>query len=76
MVRRPANIIAAITPFNFPLNLSLHKIGPALAGGNAVDAAIKKIERAQANPTLDLMAKIAEVLDTDVEVSEVDDAHG
>ncbi len=36
MVREPIGVIAAITPFNFPLNLSLHKIGPALAGGNAV----------------------------------------
>ena len=29
-------------------------------------AYISQVERAQANPTLDLMAKIAEVLDTDV----------
>lgn len=35
-VREPLGVIAAITPFNFPLNLSMHKIGPALAGGNAV----------------------------------------
>ncbi len=35
-VREPVGVIAAITPFNFPLNLSLHKIGPAIAGGNTV----------------------------------------
>jgi acyl-CoA reductase-like NAD-dependent aldehyde dehydrogenase len=35
-IREPIGVIAAITPFNFPLNLSLHKIGPAIAGGNAV----------------------------------------
>jgi acyl-CoA reductase-like NAD-dependent aldehyde dehydrogenase len=35
-LREPLGVIAAITPFNFPLNLSLHKIGPAIAGGNAV----------------------------------------
>jgi len=35
-VREPLGIIGAITPFNFPLNLALHKIGPALAGGNSV----------------------------------------
>jgi acyl-CoA reductase-like NAD-dependent aldehyde dehydrogenase len=35
-VREPLGVIAAITPFNFPLNLALHKIGPALAGGNSV----------------------------------------
>jgi acyl-CoA reductase-like NAD-dependent aldehyde dehydrogenase len=35
-VREPVGVIAAITPFNFPLNLAAHKIGPALAGGNTV----------------------------------------
>ena len=34
--REPLGIIAAITPFNDPLNLVAHKVGPALAGGNAV----------------------------------------
>lgn len=32
----PLGIILAITPFNDPLNLAAHKLGPALAGGNAV----------------------------------------
>ncbi|MBB6099836.1 acyl-CoA reductase-like NAD-dependent aldehyde dehydrogenase [Deinobacterium chartae] len=35
-LRVPRGVIAAISPFNFPLNLALHKVGPALAGGNAV----------------------------------------
>jgi acyl-CoA reductase-like NAD-dependent aldehyde dehydrogenase len=35
-VREPLGVIAAITPFNFPLNLAMHKVGPALAGGNSV----------------------------------------
>lgn len=35
-VRVPCGIVAAITPFNFPLNLVAHKVGPALAAGNAV----------------------------------------
>lgn len=34
--REPLGIIAAITPFNDPLNLVAHKVGPAIAGGNAV----------------------------------------
>jgi len=34
--RVPLGIILAITPFNFPLNLSCHKIGPAIAAGNSV----------------------------------------
>ena len=37
MVKRvPMGVIGAITPFNFPLNLSLHKIAPAIAAGNTV----------------------------------------
>lgn len=32
----PAGVVAAITPFNFPLNLVLHKVGPALAAGCGV----------------------------------------
>lgn len=35
-VREPLGVIGAITPFNFPLNLALHKVGPALAAGNSV----------------------------------------
>ena len=35
-VREPVGVIGAITPFNVPMNLAFHKIGPALAGGNAV----------------------------------------
>ncbi len=31
--RRPLGTILAITPFNFPINLSVHKIGPAFASG-------------------------------------------
>ncbi|WP_347109027.1 aldehyde dehydrogenase family protein [Paenarthrobacter sp. S56] len=34
--REPLGIIMAITPFNDPLNLVAHKVGPAIAGGNAV----------------------------------------
>ncbi|WP_319530880.1 aldehyde dehydrogenase family protein [uncultured Cohaesibacter sp.] len=32
----PVGVIAAITPFNYPVNLLCHKLGPALAAGNAV----------------------------------------
>jgi len=35
-LRVPCGIVAAITPFNFPLNLVCHKVGPAIAGGNAI----------------------------------------
>lgn len=32
----PVGVIGAITPYNDPLNLVAHKVGPALAAGNAV----------------------------------------
>jgi acyl-CoA reductase-like NAD-dependent aldehyde dehydrogenase len=35
-VREPIGVIAAITPFNFPMNLVAHKVGPAIAAGNTV----------------------------------------
>ncbi|WP_298863465.1 aldehyde dehydrogenase family protein [uncultured Gimesia sp.] len=35
-LRVPCGIVAAITPFNFPLNLVCHKVGPAIAAGNAI----------------------------------------
>jgi glyceraldehyde-3-phosphate dehydrogenase (NADP+) len=34
--REPVGVVAAITPFNDPLNLVAHKLGPALLAGNAV----------------------------------------
>ncbi len=36
MTRVPFGVVGAISPFNFPLNLVAHKLGPALAAGNAV----------------------------------------
>ena len=34
--RVPVGVVAAITPFNFPLNLAVHKVAPAIAAGNSV----------------------------------------
>ena len=34
--REPIGVVAAITPFNDPLNLVAHKLGPAIAAGNTV----------------------------------------
>lgn len=42
-LRMPVGVVAAITPFNFPLNLVAHKLGPALAAGNTV--VLKPAER-------------------------------
>ena len=55
-IRVPVGIVGAITPFNFPLNLVVHKIGPALAAGNAV-----VLKPASATPTTSLrLAKLFE----------------
>ncbi|GIN88018.1 aldehyde dehydrogenase [Heyndrickxia sporothermodurans] len=35
-LREPIGVIGAITPFNFPMNLVAHKVGPAIAAGNTV----------------------------------------
>ena len=32
----PVGVVAAITPFNYPLNLLCHKLGPGIAAGNAL----------------------------------------
>src|SRR5205814_1728988 len=41
--RFPVGPVGAITPFNFPLNLGVHKIGPAIACGNPI--VLKPAER-------------------------------
>ena len=35
-MRVPRGVVCVITPFNSPLNVVAHKVGPALAGGNGV----------------------------------------
>ncbi|MGP4079917.1 aldehyde dehydrogenase family protein [Pseudalkalibacillus sp. R45] len=35
-IHEPIGVVGAITPFNFPLNLVVHKVGPALASGNTI----------------------------------------
>ncbi|PSL46891.1 acyl-CoA reductase-like NAD-dependent aldehyde dehydrogenase [Salsuginibacillus halophilus] len=52
--RVPVGVIAAITPFNVPLNLVCHKVGPALAAGNSV-----VLKPAEATPISAL--KLAEI---------------
>ncbi|MEJ5339668.1 MAG: aldehyde dehydrogenase family protein [Aquificaceae bacterium] len=49
-IRQPVGVICAITPFNFPLNLSMHKVAPALACGNAV--ILKPSERTPLTPLM------------------------
>ncbi|PWA04988.1 aldehyde dehydrogenase [Pueribacillus theae] len=48
--RVPLGVVAAITPFNFPLNLALHKIAPAIAAGNTI--VLKPAEKTPFSPAL------------------------
>ncbi|WP_245632953.1 aldehyde dehydrogenase family protein [Alicyclobacillus kakegawensis] len=48
--RYPLGVIVAITPFNFPLNLVLHKVAPAIAAGNTV--VLKPAEKTPLSPVL------------------------
>ena len=32
----PIGVVGAVTPYNFPLNLTVHKVGPAIAAGNSI----------------------------------------
>lgn len=58
LVRRfPMGVVGAITPFNFPLNLVAHKIGPAMASGNAI-----VLKPASKTPIIALM--LAELIET------------
>ncbi|RUM59598.1 MAG: aldehyde dehydrogenase [Persephonella sp.] len=48
--RVPAGIVAAITPFNFPVNLTAHKIAPSIAAG--CPFILKPSERTPLSPTI------------------------
>jgi len=57
LVRRfPLGVVAGISPFNFPLNLIAHKIGPAIASGNTI-----VLKPASKTPIIALM--LAELID-------------
>ncbi len=36
LLRFPVGVVGAVVPFNAPFNMACHKIGPAIAAGNAV----------------------------------------
>jgi acyl-CoA reductase-like NAD-dependent aldehyde dehydrogenase len=48
--RFPLGPVAAISPFNFPLNLSAHKVAPAIAAGNTI--VLKPATRTPLSPLL------------------------
>jgi glyceraldehyde-3-phosphate dehydrogenase (NADP+) len=54
--RFPAGVVVGITPFNFPLNLAVHKIAPAIAAGCPI--VVKPAEQTPAS-----CLRLAEILD-------------
>jgi len=56
-VRVPVGVVGAVTPFNAPFNLVAHKLGPALAAGDAV--VVKPASQA-ALSTFDLVSILEE----------------
>ena len=56
-LRQPCGVVVAITPFNYPSLLVLHKVAPALAAGNAV---VLKPARATPLTALALSAAFAD----------------
>ncbi len=48
--RVPAGIVSAITPFNFPVNLTAHKIAPSIAAG--CPFILKPSEKTPLSPTM------------------------
>lgn len=59
-VRCPVGVVVAITPFNDPLAVAAHKIGPALAAGNAV-----VVKPASASP-LSVLRLARDLMDADL----------
>ncbi len=49
-IRVPAGIVVAISPFNFPLNLTAHKVGPAIGAGCPV--IVKPSEKTPLSPIM------------------------
>jgi glyceraldehyde-3-phosphate dehydrogenase (NADP+) len=57
IIRRfPIGVIAGITPFNYPINLVAHKVGPAIASGNTI-----VLKPASKTPIVALL--LAEIID-------------
>ena len=54
--RFPVGVVVGITPFNFPLNLAVHKIAPAIAAGCPI-----VVKPAEQTPTSCL--RLAEIID-------------
>jgi acyl-CoA reductase-like NAD-dependent aldehyde dehydrogenase len=56
-IRKPIGVVSAITPYNSPVNTIVHKIGPALAAGNAVVLKPAEVTPSPGNVLADVLAE-------------------
>ena len=76
ILKEPVGVVAAITPFNFPLYLNLVKVVPALAAGNAVVlkpsplTPLEALVLGEIADAAELPAGVLNVVTGDVEASE------
>ena len=72
----PIGVVACVTPFNFPLNLVLHKVAPALAAGCSVvikpapQTPLSTIALTSLIEKLDLPKGVFNVVNCDIPVAE------
>lgn len=55
VLREPVGVVAAITPWNYPFNLTIRAVAPALAAGNAVVVKPASLTPAIVTKALDLL---------------------
>jgi acyl-CoA reductase-like NAD-dependent aldehyde dehydrogenase len=73
----PIGLVAGIAPFNFPLNLAVHKIAPALAAGNPIilkparSTPLSVLELARIADETDLPKGALSILVTDREAGQI-----
>lgn len=70
LMRFPVGVVAGITPFNGPVNLAAHKLGPALAAGNSI------ILKPSPKAPLSLHKFIEAVVDADIPAGAVNTLFG
>lgn len=74
--KEPVGVVAAITPFNFPIFLNLWKLGPALAMGNTVvlkpspHTPLEAFILAEVVAELDLPPGVVNIVTGDIEAGE------
>ena len=73
----PIGLVAGISPFNFPLNLAVHKIAPAIAAGNPIilkpsrHTPLSTLELAKIIDETDLPKGAVSIVPTDREVGNI-----